>query len=267
MKSLKRQTLHNESWMTVSTSHDLDSERGSSEDVKSLSTAADRACDPLVPGSKHVSVNDFSSGETDSSGHTLLALRSGIFFEDRRCASSFDGRPFEAPWFENSARNLGQWMKQDPLNSSSFEETSCSMRGLRTSEIRQAEKYWESRRLPSALRSAGRSLSDNSPRRRRSSRAADKLIGSLFHHERKDDAGDSSRLIHDLSPPHSNWKDVEREEKTSSPRANMKTSAASVSRAPGNVEMSASGTPSSAEKKKKKKKRGSSTWIAACFEH
>lgn len=261
LKCLKQQALHNDSWITVSTSHDLDLERGSFEDAKAISTSTDRACEPLIPGSKFQPVKECGLDRSECSEQSLLRLCSNDVLMDSRSTASLDGRPVEAPWFENSARNLGQWVNEDRLESFTLNESSFSLRNRRAGDSRR-----DSRKLPSALRSAGRSLSDVSARRRKSAHAPGRKSLSLFHHEAKDASKDCESSPHkrELSPRHDARRDLQKVEKVPPPYVGLSTTKASDSGPPRSGQASASRESKTVQKKKKK--RSKSVWTPACFE-
>lgn len=265
LKCLKRQAPHNDSWITVSTSHDLDLERGSFEEAKGLSTATDRACDPLTPGSRFLPLQECSLDRSECSEQSLLRLCSNNVLKEPRSTSSLDGRPVEAPWFENSARNLGQWVNEDPVESLTLNEPSFSLRNRRAGDS-QHERRRDSRKLPSALRSAGRSLSDVSARRRKSAQVPSRKSLSLFHHDGKDvnKGCESSSPKYELSPSHERRRDVQKDEKLPPPYASLNTARTRDSAPARTVQTSASRESKTVQKQKKK--RSKSIWTPACFE-
>lgn len=264
LKYLRRQAPHNDSWATGSGSHDLDLESSSFAEAKGFSVTTDRACEPLIPGARFVSVKECLPDRSECSEQSLLHLCSNTVVEPASTASK-DGRPFEAPWFENSARNLGQWVNEDPSKPLSLNESLFSLRSLRAGDSRHVRGR-ESRKLPSALRAAGRSVSDVSARRRKASPASVKKSLSLFNHEGNDEnrACDSSSLQNQRSHPYEKRRDARKDEKCPPPYATLSRTAVSESVSPRGVQTSAS-----KERKPllaKKGKRSKSIWNLACFE-
>lgn len=264
LRYLQHQTLHNNSWVTVSTSPDLNVERDDFDEATAPCTTTDRACVPLFAGSKLTSMPECSLQLNEYSEPSLLALCSSSILNEHHSTVSLDRMPLEAPWFENSSRNLGQQMYQEPVQSVTRNEHPSSLRDRQASESRH-DRMAVGRKLPSALRLVGRTVSDVSTRRRKSVRGSGKCRGALFYHEGKDVSKTREPFSREgaSSPLHGKRKGAQKDEKPPLPDASRNVTITIDSSLPRSAQALSLEESASVQKMKK---RSTSLWTAACFE-